>query len=288
MRLVSFGDRGNEQAGVLSADGTHVIRIASLDSTLPTTVRALIAGDHLPRVAALAKQTRERGILLTHVRLGPPVTDPSKVVCIGLNFKGHASEQGKPWPEQPLLFAKAPSSLSGPNDDIVLPNEDCGPDYEVELVVVIGRRARQIDRAEALSYVAGYCVGNDVSGRRWQKTDGQFFRAKSCDTFFPCGPALVTADEVPELSTLRLTTRIGDDVLQDATAADLIHDVPALIAYISHFMTLEPGDLISTGTPAGVGCYRTPPRFLTSGDLVTCTIDGPLMLGQLVNRVVVS
>ena len=178
MRLVSFGDRGNEQAGVLSADGTHVIRIASLDSTLPTTVRALIAGGHLPRVAALAKSTRERGILLTHVRLGPPVTDPSKVVCIGLNFKGHASEQGKPWPEQPLLFAKAPSSLSGPNDEIILPNEECGPDYEVELVVVIGRRARQIDRADALSYVAGYCVGNDVSGRRWQKSDGQFFLRK--------------------------------------------------------------------------------------------------------------
>lgn len=286
MRVVSFGERGREQAGVLSADGARVLPVAALDPSLPTTVRALIAGYHLPRLAAQLKCTDEPGIALAGVRLGPPVTDPGKVVCIGLNFKGHAAEQNKPWPEQPLLFAKAPTALCGPTDDIVLPDEDCGPDYEVELVAVIGQRARNVSPADALSYVAGYCVGNDVSGRKWQKSDGQFFRAKSCDTFFPCGPALVTADEIRDLPTLRLTTRIGDDLLQDATAADLIHDVPTLIAYISRFMTLEPGDLISTGTPAGVGCYRTPPRFLRAGDTVTCAIDGAVGLGRLVNRVV--
>lgn len=286
MRVVSFGERGREQAGVLSADGTRVLPVAALDPSLPTNVRALIAGYHLPRLAAQLQCTDERGVVLADVRLGPPVTDPSKVVCIGLNFKGHAAEQNKPWPEQPLLFAKAPTALCGPTDDIVLPDEDCGPDYEVELVAVVGQRARNVSAADALSYIAGYCVGNDVSGRTWQKSDGQFFRAKSCDTFFPCGPALVTADEIRDLPTLRLTTRIGDDLLQDATAADLIHDVPTLIAYISRFMTLEPGDLISTGTPAGVGCYRTPPRFLRSGDTVTCAIDGAVALGRLVNRVV--
>jgi 2-keto-4-pentenoate hydratase/2-oxohepta-3-ene-1,7-dioic acid hydratase in catechol pathway len=220
------------------------------------------------------------------VRLGPPITDPSKIDCIGLNFKGHATEQNKPWPEQPLLFAKAPSALCGPYDNIVLPAEDCGPDYEVELVAVIGRRARHVTKTDALAYVAGWCVGNDVSGRRWQKSDGQFFRAKSCDTFFPCGPALVTSDEITDLAALRLTTRIGDNLLQDATIADLIHDVPTLIAYISRFMTLEPGDLISTGTPAGVGCYRTPPRFLAPGEMVTCAITGPADLGTLANRVI--
>lgn len=288
MRLVSFGGRGREQAGVLRADGTRIVPVTALDASLPDNVRALIADGHLPRVAALLSRSVEPGIALTGVRLGPPVTDPGKVVCIGLNFKGHAAEQDKPWPEQPLLFAKAPTALCGPSDDIVLPDEDCGPDYEVELVVVIGRRARHVAAADALSYVAGYCVGNDVSGRRWQKSDGQFFRAKSCDTFFPCGPALVTADEIGDLAALRLTTRIGDDLLQDATAADLIHDVPTLIAYISRFMTLEPGDLISTGTPAGVGCYRTPPRFLRAGDTVTCAIDGVADLGRLVNRVVAS
>jgi 2,4-diketo-3-deoxy-L-fuconate hydrolase len=288
MRVVSFGERGREQAGVLSADGTRVLPVAVLDPSLPTNVRALIAGYHLPRLAAQLQCTDDRGVALAEVRLGPPVTDPSKVVCIGLNFKGHAAEQNKPWPEQPLLFAKAPTALCGPTDDIVLPDEDCGPDYEVELVAVIGQRARNVTAANALTYVAGYCVGNDVSGRKWQKSDGQFFRAKSCDTFFPCGPALVTADEITNLPALRLTTRIGDDLLQDATAADLIHDVPTLIAYISRFMTLEPGDLISTGTPAGVGCYRTPARFLRAGDTVTCAINGTVDLGRLVNRVVAS
>lgn len=286
MRLVSFGERGREQAGVLGAKGTRIIPVAALDPALPTTVRALIAGQHLPRVAALLACSDEPGMALADVRLGAPITDPGKVVCIGLNFKGHAAEQNKPWPEQPLLFAKASSALCGPHDDIVLPDEDCGPDYEVELVAVIGRRTRQVTAADALTHVAGYCVGNDVSGRRWQKSDGQFFRAKSCDTFFPCGPALVTTDEIHDLSALRLTTRIGDDLLQDATAADLIHDVPTLIAYISRFMTLDPGDLISTGTPAGVGCYRTPPRFLRPGDTVTCAITGAPDLGRLVNRVV--
>lgn len=288
MRLVSFGERGRERAGMLVADGHHVVPVPALDPALPDTLCALLAGGHLPRLRALDASLRTQGVPAAaipraDVRLGPPVTHPSKIICIGLNFKGHAAEQHKPWPEQPLLFAKAPSALCGPADDIVLPADDCGPDYEVELVAVIGTRARQVARDHALSHVAGWCVGNDVSGRRWQKSDGQFFRAKSCDTFFPCGPALVTSEEIADHTALRLTTRIGDDLLQDATAADLIHDVPTLIAYISRFMTLEPGDLISTGTPAGVGCYRTPPRFLCPGDLVTCTIDG---LGSLTNRVV--
>lgn len=285
MRLVSFGERGREQAGVLSTDGTRIIPVTALDASLPDNVRALIAGHHLPRIASLLACSDATGIARQDVRLGPPITDPSKIVCIGLNFKGHAAEQNKPWPEQPLLFAKAPSALAGPHDDIVLPDEDCGPDYEVELVAVIGRRARRVTAVEALAHVAGWCVGNDVSGRRWQKSDGQFFRAKSCDTFFPCGPALVTSDEVTDLASLRLTTRIDDELLQDATVADLIHDVPTLIAYISRFMTLEPGDLISTGTPAGVGCYRTPPRFLCAGDTVRCGITGAVDLGVLTNRV---
>jgi 2,4-didehydro-3-deoxy-L-rhamnonate hydrolase len=288
MRLVSFGTRGEERAGILRTQARRVLPVRALDPSLPDNVRALIAGGHLPRLRALTGQARDAGIPLDDVRLGPPVTDPSKIVCIGLNFKGHAAEQGKPWPEQPLLFAKAPSALCGPDDDIVLPEEDCGPDYEVELVAVVGRRTRDVARADALAHLAGWCVGNDVSGRRWQKNDGQFFRAKSCDTFFPCGPALVTTDEIADHTALRLTTRIGDDLLQDATAADLIHDVPTLIAYISRFMTLEPGDLISTGTPAGVGCYRTPPRFLRAGDTVRCAIAGAVDLGMLANRVVAA
>lgn len=286
MRIVSFGERGAEHAGVLNAAGTHVLPVRTLDPSLPDNVRALLAGDHLPRLDHLRRTTNAAGIPLSTVRLGPPVTDPTKVICVGLNFKGHAAEQNKPWPEQPMLFAKAPSALCGPTDEIVLPIDDCGPDYEVELVAVIGRRARHVARDQALTCIAGYTVGNDVSGRRWQKSDVQFFRGKSCDTFLPCGPALVTPDEVGALETLRLTTHLAEQVMQDALIADLIHDVPTLIAYITRFMTLEPGDLICTGTPAGVGCYRTPPRFLTPGDVVTCAINGSTDLGRLTNRVV--
>jgi 2-keto-4-pentenoate hydratase/2-oxohepta-3-ene-1,7-dioic acid hydratase in catechol pathway len=284
MRLVSFGPRGGERAGILVDDGRAIVPVAALDPALPDHVRLLLAGGHLPRLAALLPSAPATArVPVAGVRLGPPITDPGKIICIGLNYRGHATEQGKPWPAQPLLFAKARSALAGPTDDIVLPAEDCGPDYEVELVAVIGRGGRRIAAAGALAHVAGWMVGNDVSARTWQKADGQWFRAKSSDTFMPCGPALVTADEVADHAALRLTTTIGGQVLQDALASDLIHGVPALIAYISRDLTLEPGDLVSTGTPAGVGCYRAPPRFLAPGDLVECGIAG---LGTLRNRVV--
>jgi 2-keto-4-pentenoate hydratase/2-oxohepta-3-ene-1,7-dioic acid hydratase in catechol pathway len=288
MRLVSFGDRGAERAGVLTHDGGAVLPVHDLDPGLPGSVRALLAGDHLGRLAERARRTHLRGVPRDQVRLGPPITDPGKIVCVGLNYKGHALEQNKPWPEQPLLFAKAPTALAGCADDIELPVANPKVDYEVELVVAIGRRGRRVAEADAWRHVAGYLVGNDVSARTWQHGDGQWFRAKSCDTFFPCGPALVTADEVEDPGALRLTTVIDGTQLQNATLSDLIHDIPRLIAYISRDMTLEPGDLISTGTPAGVGCYRTPPRFLQDGDLVECAIGGAVDLGRLRNRVVAA
>jgi 2,4-diketo-3-deoxy-L-fuconate hydrolase len=288
MRIVSFGERGLERAGVLVRDGAEVVPVHDLDPALPTSVRALIQGQHLGKLAERLKRSHIRGVPRSSVRLGPPVTDPGKIVCIGLNYKGHATEQNKPWPEKPLLFAKAPSALCGAEDDIVLPGEDAQVDYEVELAVVIGRRGRRIAESQAMVYVAGYLVANDVSARRWQKDDGQWFRAKSADTFLPCGPALVTSDEVDDPGALRLTTTIAGSVLQDALLSDLIHDIPRLLAYISRDITLEPGDIISTGTPAGVGCYRTPPRFLAAGDLVECAIAGGCDLGRLRNRVIAA
>ncbi len=286
--MVSFGERGKERAGVLVHAGAEVVPVHDLDPALPTSLRALIEGQHLGELADLLARAPSRGIARSAVRLGPPVTDPGKIVCIGLNYKGHASEQNKPWPEQPLLFAKAPSALCGPEDDIVLPGEDAQVDYEVELAVVIGRRGRRIAEAQAMAHVAGYMVANDVSARRWQKDDGQWFRAKSADTFFPCGPALVTSDEIAEPGLLRLTTTIAGSVLQDALLSDLIHGIPRLLAYISRDITLEAGDIISTGTPAGVGCYRSPPRFLAAGDLVECAVTGPCDLGRLRNRVIAA
>lgn len=284
MRLVSFGHRGFEQAGVVTGDS--IVPVENLDVRLPRTVRELLDG-HLPRVRTLLDSYNGQRLSLSSTRLGPPITNPSKIICIGLNYRDHATEQGTAWPEYPLLFSKAPNTLAGPTDAIELPAGDGGPDYEVELAVVIGQRCKRVAASAAQQVIAGYMIGNDVTCRRWQKTDGQWFRAKSSDTFYPCGPALVTADEIRDPSVLRLTTTIGNDVLQDGIVSNLIHDIPALIAWITSTITLEVGDIISTGTPAGVGCYRKPPRFLTPGETVICAINGAgIDLGQLSNPVI--
>ena len=279
MRLVSFGEPGSERPGLLVDHA--IVPVQALAPDAPGSARALIAAG-LARLAPALAAYRGARLPADSVRLGPPVPDAGKIICIGLNYKDHAAEQDKPWPVEPLLFCKTPNTLAGPHDAIRHPAADVFLDYEVELAVVIGRRARGVAVGEALAHVAGYMVANDVSARRWQRGDGQWYRGKSCDTFFPCGPALVTPDEVPPVAQLRLTTTVDGEVLQDALAAELIHDIPALIAYISRDITLEPGDIISTGTPAGVGNFRKPPRALAVGNLVACAIDG---LGALRNRV---
>jgi len=282
VKLVSVGEPGSEEAAVLLPGG--VLRVSDLDPNgeLPRSLRLLLAQDRLSelrqRLVHAPAPTPMHGL-----RLGPPIVDPSKLVCVGLNYRGHAEEQGKAWPERPLLFCKAANALAGCRDQVELPSEEAKVDYEVELAVVIGRRARRVAAAQAGEHIAGYMVGNDISARRWQKADGQWFRGKNCDGFYPCGPALVTSDELPDWRRLRLRTMIGRDCVQDAYADELIHGVEDLIAFISESMTLEPGDVISTGTPAGVGCWRKPPRFLVAGDEVCCSIDG---IGELRNRLV--
>ncbi len=283
MRLVSFGAAGHERAGVMRKE--RIVPVNELHPSLPISVRGLIAGGHLPAVAKLVSSYRGAGIDPASVRLGPPIADAGKIVCIGLNYKDHATEQNKPWPDQPLLFCKTGNTLAGPGDDVRLPRVPCAPDYEVELAVVIGARAKAVTRDRAREVIAGYMVGNDLTARLWQGNDGQWFRAKSIDGFYPCGPALVTADEVADVATLRLTTTVNGAARQDASADQLIHDIPSLIAYITKDITLEPGDIVSTGTPAGVGCYRKPPAFLAAGDIVECAITG---LGRLRNRVVAA
>jgi 2-keto-4-pentenoate hydratase/2-oxohepta-3-ene-1,7-dioic acid hydratase in catechol pathway len=280
MRLVSFGAPGAERPGVVRGD-----RILPAADLVPgcTSVRGILADGLLDRLAESAAAAPAGGIALDSVRLGPPVTDPGQIICVGLNYHGHAAEQKAVPPERPLLFAKGRNTLSGLTDAIVIPDPDCGPDYEVELAVVVGRPLRRADPAEARAAVAGFMVANDVSARRWQKADGQWFRAKSCDGFLPCGPWLTTADEVGDERTLRLTTTINGECLQDGTPANLIHPVGAVLAWISRTIRLEPGDLILTGTPAGVGVWRTPPRFLRPGEVVECAID---RLGALRNPVV--
>jgi 2,4-didehydro-3-deoxy-L-rhamnonate hydrolase len=280
MRLVSFGPPGNERAGALLPDDTLV----PLDELgIDGAVIDLLADGRLGEVAARTSAHRGAGIPLGTVRLGAPVPRPGQVICIGLNYRDHAGEQGKPAPAAPLLFAKSPGAVAGPRDPIPVPGADCLPDYEVELAVVIGRTARAVATSDALAHVGGWMVANDVSARRWQADDGQWFRAKSSDGFLPCGPWLTTAEDVADHRSLRLTTTIAGTVLQDAPVSDLIHDVPALIAWISRTITLRPGDIICTGTPGGVGAARSPKRFLQPGETVVCAITG---LGSLANPVV--
>jgi 2-keto-4-pentenoate hydratase/2-oxohepta-3-ene-1,7-dioic acid hydratase in catechol pathway len=222
---------------------------------------------------------------LGEVSMLAPVPRPGKIVAVGLNYRDHAAEAGLPVPETPVIFGKFPSAVIGPGQPIVLPAGSRRVDYEGELGVVIGRRVRRVSRQDALGAVLGFVPANDVSDRDFQKADGQWVRAKSCDTFAPLGPAIVTTDEVERLvpgGVLRLQTRVNGTVLQDGSTADLVFDVAALLAFVSETITLEPGDVLLTGTPAGVGFARRPRVFLSPGDVVEVEIDA---LGTLRNPV---
>jgi 2-keto-4-pentenoate hydratase/2-oxohepta-3-ene-1,7-dioic acid hydratase in catechol pathway len=219
-------------------------------------------------------------------RLGCCVARPSKIVCIGLNYRDHARESGLPEPAEPVVFFKASSACSGPFDDIVLPREGSKVDWEVELAFVVGRQAQYVTEEEALAHVAGYALHNDLSERTWQlERGGQWVKGKSFDTFAPLGPWLVTPDEIPDPHDLRLWLSVNDERLQDGTTGDLLFGLPTLVSYLSRFMTLLPGDVVSTGTPAGVGLGLTPPRYLRAGDSVELGADG---LGVARQRVVDS
>jgi len=276
MRLIRFGNPGEERPG-LWQDG-RIVDLRHHFQAIPDIGETFFREGWLTKIAAVA----DAGVPMD-VRLGPPVARPSKLICLGKNYLEHAQEGHFDAPEKPLLFAKAPSALSGPTDPIVLPRS-CGQvDWEVELAVVVGREGKRIAPETAFDYIAGYTVMNDVSGREAQFGDGQWFRGKSFDTFAPLGPALVTPDEIGDIKDLTLTARVDGQRMQTGNTGDLIFDIPHLMAYISEDITLLPGDIISTGTPAGVGIFRDPPITLAAGNVVTCRIDG---IGELVNPVV--
>ncbi len=208
-------------------------------------------------------------------RIGPPVSKTGKIVCIGLNYSKHAAESGAEIPREPILFFKAGSSLNGPFDPVIIPKNSKKTDWEVELAVIIGKKASYVEEDEAMDYVAGYAVHNDVSEREFQlERGGQWVKGKSCDTFAPIGPYLVTKDEVPDPHKLRLWLKLNDEILQDGNTSDFIFNVPQVVSYISQFMSLMPGDIISTGTPDGVGLGFDPPRYLKPGDVMELGIDG--------------
>ncbi len=267
MRLVRFGEKGAERPGVLK-DG-KIVDLRRIFSEIPDIGEAFFREGWLEKAATVTEPGKAM-----NVRLGSPVCRPSKIICLGINYTDHSEEGSFKLPERPLLFGKTPNALNGPFDPICLPRS-CGKvDWEVELAVVIGRQGKRIEKKDAFAYIAGYTVMNDVSGREAQFADGQWFRGKSFDTFAPLGPALVTPDEVADVKNLRLTTLVDDQVMQDGNTRDMVFDIPTLIEYISQDITLLPGDIISTGTPSGVGFFRDPPVLLKAGNIVECRIEG--------------
>ena len=217
------------------------------------------------------------------VRLGPPVARPPKIICLGKNYPEHAREGGFDMPKAPLLFSKTPNALNGPFDPVLLPRSSDQIDWEVELAVVIGKAGKRISPSRALDHIAGYTVMNDVSGRRAQFAHSQWFRGKSFDTFAPLGPVLVTADEIGDAQNLRLTARVNGRLMQEGNTREMLFKIDTIIADVSEDITLVPGDIISTGTPAGVGIFRDPPVVLKAGDEVECWVE---KIGAIRNRIV--
>lgn len=285
MRLASIITAAGPRAAVFTGD--HYFEIYASDPRMPETVRGLLAAG--PAAMRAVAQSIKSRLAVSYpaesVRLHAPIPNPSKIVCIGLNYRDHAIEGGKAIPTEPVVFAKFPNTLIGVGSPIVLPRISQKVDYEAELVVVIGARARHVDVDRAMSCVAGYTIGHDVSARDWQfrGEERQWTIGKTFDTFAPMGPHLVTADEVPDPGNLQVQLRLNGQVMQNSNTREFIFPIPDLIAHLSKIMTLEPGDLIFTGTPPGVGAARKPPVWLKDGDEVEIEIEG---LGVLKNPVV--
>jgi 2-keto-4-pentenoate hydratase/2-oxohepta-3-ene-1,7-dioic acid hydratase in catechol pathway len=281
MKLVTFTLGDNPRLGLVRENEVIDLTRAS-EGHLPSDMLTFLRqGQPVLELAQDIEQSAAADLPLTEVKLLAPITNPSKVVAIGLNYMDHCREQKVEPPKAPIVFAKFPSSIIGPGEAIRWnPALTRQVDYEAELAVVMGRTARNVAETEALDYVAGYTICHDVSARDLQLGDGQWIRGKSLDTFCPLGPYLVTRDEIPDPHNLAIRCTVNDTVLQNSNTAEMIFRVPSLIAYISRAFTLLPGDIISTGTPDGVGLFRSPKIFLKGGDVVTVEIEG---LGQLTN-----
>ncbi len=284
MRIVSFGPVRHERPGVVYND--RVIDLVAADSAIPPTVRMILeegALDNVRRVLGRAESLPPSCLQpLDAVRLGPPVPNPSKIVCLGLNYSDHAAEQGRQVPDWPLTFAKGPNVLIGDKDTIPFPEDVAQLDHEVELAVVIGRRAARVSLADAATCIAGYGVFMDITARDVQAREKQWFRSKSFDGFGPFGPYLTTSDDVPDPHNLGISLDVNGERRQSSSTGLMTFKVFYLVHYLSQSMTLEPGDIIATGTPAGVGVYAKPQRFLERGDVVEAEIES---LGKLTNSV---
>lgn len=285
MKLVTFSGSSGPRAGAVIGD--LVLDINSASSFLPDNIfeilRRGLAAQLKNLVDNAAELPKEHLIPAKDLELYPPVLEPGKIICLGLNYRSHAIEQDREPPERPMLFAKAPTALTGPFDDIVIREGVENVDAEAELALVIGREGTMIPAGEAYGYIAGFMALNDVSARRAQREDRQWFRAKSYDTFAPCGPWIVTPDETGDAAGLRVVQRLNGGVMQDGRTSDMIFPIPRIVEFVSAGMTLMPGDIIATGTPAGVGLFRDPPVFLKDGDIVEIEIE---RVGTIRNRVI--
>ena len=272
MKLIRFGTLGQEKQGVLLANGTKI----DVSSSGMNYDEVFFGNKGIEKLKLwLEKNQNTCPVIDDNIRLGAPLQRPSKIVCVGLNYAMHAAESGMEVPKEPVLFFKATSSISGPYDDIIIPKESTKTDWEVELAVVIGKKATYVEEADALDHVAGYVLHNDVSERAFQlERSGQWVKGKSCDTFAPLGPYIATSEEIEDPNNLNLWLKLNGKIMQNSSTSDFIFNIQQVISHISQFMTLLPGDIISTGTPFGVGFGLKPPLYLKEGDIVELGIEG--------------
>lgn len=279
MKLVRYGPKGNEKPG-LWKDG-KIVDLRKIFPQIPDIGETFFREGWIEQVAHVQEPGQK-----IQARIASPVARPSKIICLGINYSEHTKEGGFESPEKPLIFCKAPNALNGPYEPILLPKSSGQVDWEVELAVIIGKEGKRIKKKDALGYIAGFTVFNDVSGREAQFSDSQWFRGKSFDTFAPAGPFLVTLDEIggiENVHNLNLTALVDGNIMQEGNTGDMIFDIPTLIENISEDITLIPGDIIATGTPAGVGIFRDPPVVLEPGNVVECRIE---KIGSIINTVV--
>ena len=270
MKLIRYGTVGSEKPGVILND-----RWFGVSEHINDYDESFFKTDGLERLNKLISDTPLKEISRDN-RLGSPIARPSKIICIGLNYSDHAKESNMQLPPEPVIFFKATTAIVGPNDNLVIPKNSSKTDWEVELAVVIGKKASYVDKADALKYVAGYLLHNDYSEREFQlERSGQWVKGKSCDSFAPLGPWLATQDEIDDVNNLRLWLTVNGKVMQDGNTRNLVFNIPHLVSYLSQFMTLLPGDVISTGTPAGVGLGQKPePVYIKEGDVIELGIEG--------------
>ena len=276
MKLVRFGEKGKEKPG-LWKDG-NIVDLKKIFPEIPDIGEAFFRQNWPEKIAEI----NDPGQTLKD-RIGCPVNAPSKIICLGKNYAEHAKEGGFENPDKPLIFCKTPNTLNGPFDPIILPKSSGQIDWEVELAIIIAKEGKRIPKTKAWDYIAGFTILNDVSGREAQFSDSQWFRGKSFDGFAPVGPYIVTPDEIGDVNHLRLTAKVDGDIMQDGNTRDMIFDVSTIIEDISEDITLIPGDIISTGTPAGVGIFRDPPVVLKPGNVIECYIEN---IGTIINKVV--